>query len=128
MVSKQQAAKLITVILSLVLIFQLLLVIGLPLGNAAFGGQHRTLPAEFRIASSVSTLLYLLIIFILRARAGLESPIKNQKLIRYGSWVAVGIFTLGFILNAISESRWENFIWAPVLLISIYLSWLIARK
>ncbi len=126
--SKQQAAKIVTVILSIVLVFQVLLILGLPLGNAAFGGQHRVLPAAFRVGSFISILVYLLIIFVLRARAGLQSPVSNQKLLRYGSWTAVVLFALGFVMNAASPSRYENFIWAPILIITTYLSWLIARK
>src|SRR3989337_1623021 len=105
MVSKTQAAKIITLILGIVVVFQLLLIAGLPLGKAAFGGEHRVLPAGFRIASVISILLYLAIILILRARAGLSNRVKNQKLIRNGSWTVVVIFALGFIMNAISRSR-----------------------
>lgn len=57
MTTAMLASVLAALVLSFVAIFQILLAIGLPLGEAAWGGTHRVLPPHLRVASALSSLL-----------------------------------------------------------------------
>ena len=52
------------------MIFQLLLAVGLPLGNMAWGGNHRILPLKLRISSLLSAGLFILaaVVFLQKAK------------------------------------------------------------
>jgi hypothetical protein len=45
---------------------------------------------------------------------------------RWGTYVLVGILTLSGIMNIISPSKWERFLWGPVALILAVLCLVVA--
>jgi hypothetical protein len=94
--------------------FQILLAIGLPLGQAAFGGANTVLPAKLRAASAVSALLFLAAFYIILARSGLVGAAGESAPVRVGIWVFTAIFALSTLGNAASSSRWERFLMAPI--------------
>ena len=51
-------------------VFQLLLVMGLPIGKMAWGGAHEVLPRNLRIASAISIALYVFFGFIILSQSG----------------------------------------------------------
>jgi uncharacterized membrane protein len=53
------AALLATVIFATLLVFQVLLAAGVPLGRAAYGGHRNTLSSELRTMSMISALISL---------------------------------------------------------------------
>lgn len=82
------AAALVCLMLGALAIFQMLLVLGAPLGQFAWGGQHRVLPVRFRAGSVVSTAIYAFIATVILARAGLVSigSRKGSSARRSGWW------------------------------------------
>lgn len=54
-----RATLALTIVLLRLTVFQILLALGLPLGRAAWGGYHETLPAVLRVGSLVSAGLYI---------------------------------------------------------------------
>ena len=97
------------------LIFQLLLVSGLPLGAAAFGGKYGVLPTKLRFASAISALIFVAAFYIILARVGLVGGrSQSSSLVHVGIWVFVTIFGVSTLANNSSRSRWERFIMAPV--------------
>lgn len=109
------AAGVAVILLAAIVVFQMALVFGAPLGRAAWGGQHEgVLPKRLRIASGVAALLvYPLIIVAILDSAGLMDvdfiPETGAELM----WVFSGLFTLGGIVNLVSRSTLERY-WAPV--------------
>ena len=95
-------------------VFQLLLIFGAPLGDFAWGGQHKVLPKKLRIASAFSIVLYIIFAIFLASKAGLVDLISNQQLLDIGMWVLVGYFTLGVFLNLISRNKKERMVMTPV--------------
>jgi hypothetical protein len=97
------------------LIFQILLAVGLPLGAAAFGGKYEVLPAKLRLASVISAFIFAAAFFIILAHGGLlGGGSRSSSLVRVGIWVLVTIFGVSTLANIFSRSRWERLIMAPV--------------
>ena len=97
---------------SALMAFQIALAAGAPLGHAAWGGSHADLTTGQRVGSAVSAGFYILAIFIVRGRAAG----RIERRYRWGTWALVVILALSALVNAASDSRWENFLMAPVAL------------
>ncbi|MDR9415859.1 MAG: hypothetical protein RI564_06215 [Gracilimonas sp.] len=99
------------------MVFQLLLSLGYPLGQFAWGGSHKILPTKLRIGSFISTLFFAFSVFILWMNIT-ENPIARV------TYPVLGIlFLLSSFANFNSESYWEKHIMTPtaVLLFLCYL-------
>ena len=95
-------------------IFQLLLILGKPLGEYAWGGQHKILPRRLRVGSFVSIILYLVFSLFLISKAGILPVISSQPLLTIGMWVFTGYFILGIFMNFISRNKKERALMTPV--------------
>lgn len=114
--------------LLIVVVFQLALTLGAPLGAAAMGGVNPgQLPQELRFVSAVGVLFWTFAIFIVLSRGGLAAPRLPRGLARWGTWTLVAYLAVGVLMNAASPSPWERFGWAPFILILFVLTLLLAR-
>jgi len=113
----------ITVILVLLSLFQLLLILGVPLGRAAWGGQNEVLPTVYRIASAFSILIYGGILWLAHQRV--SRP--EGKGFQIAVWIIFAYFCLGVILNAITPSVIEH-IWVPMNLILAWAFFLLGKS
>jgi hypothetical protein len=111
---RRLAASTAAVILAGLILFQILLALGYPLGDAAWGGHYTVLPAGLRIASALSSALYAAIIFIALAQAGFVRVPFAPGFIRAILWALTALFFLGTLMNLASQSIWERAIWAPL--------------
>ena len=107
------ASALAALVLSFAVIFQILLAIGLPLGQAAWGGTHRVLPPRLRIASALSSLLLGLAVWIVLARTGLVTIPWQSSVVRVGTWVVFCFLILNTVSNFVSKSRIERTVMTP---------------
>ena len=109
--------------------FQVALALGAPLGGAAWGGLYEgQLPMGLRIASGVGVVFLLLAALIVLGRAGLQVVPLPYSVLRWWTWVLVGLLFAGAIMNFASSSGWERFGWAPVTLILGVLCLIVARS
>ena len=108
------AAIMATLILAGLSVFQILLILGAPLGRFAWGGAHTVLPRRLRIASALSIILYVGFALAILSNAGLILPgVVPTSLM----WVLTGYFALGVVMNAISRSKPERAVMTPVALV-----------
>lgn len=110
-------------------IFQILLIFGWPLGDFAWGGTHHVLPTKLRIASIFSIVLYMVFAAFLVTKAGMVNLIDDSSLLNVGMWVFTGYFVLGIFMNAISRSKQERIMMAPIalLLALVFLATTVSR-
>ena len=94
--------------------FQILLAMGVPLGHAAFGGMNAVLPARLRVASVISSTLFVAAVYVVLARGGLFGGASGFGPVRITIWVFAAIFGVSTLANIASRSRWERFLMAPV--------------
>ncbi|GAG16727.1 unnamed protein product, partial [marine sediment metagenome] len=59
------------VLFVLISVFQILLVLGLPFGRAAFGGKYERLPTNLRIISLIAVGIFIFGIIVILERAGI---------------------------------------------------------
>ena len=112
--------------LALLVLFQLALAFGAPWGRFAWGGQHPgTLPAGYRAASALSILVYGFIAMLALVRTGILE-VFPEGFTRVASWVVFAYLALGVAMNAISRSRPERLVMAPVALVLAVLMLFIA--
>lgn len=89
-------------------VFQLLLVAGQPLGEYAWGGARRILPTGFRVASAVAVLIYAAAAVIVVEAAGITDVITDADMPRTAVRVLAVFFGIGVIMNAASRSPKER--------------------
>jgi hypothetical protein len=108
--------------------FQLLLAFGAPLGRAAWGGNHVQLPMGLRVASAFAVGVWVLATLVVLGRAGYQVSPLPPAVARWGTWVLVGLLPLGAIMNFLSKSNWERFLWGPVALVLAVLCLVVAQS
>jgi hypothetical protein len=96
------------------MIFQLLLAVGLPLGNMAWGGNHRILPLKLRISSLLSAGLFILAAVVFLQKAKIISVFTWDLGVNILAWFFVLLFGLSILGNLKSNSGLEKKIMTPV--------------
>jgi|GEM_PF-89062 len=114
-------------VLGLLTVFQVALILGAPLGQAAWGGQYTVLPPSLRIGSGISIIIYFLILKIALDRASLSSQRVFRRRTSYFTNLIAAYFSCGVILNLMSGSHWEKYIMAPIALILALCFFYLAR-
>lgn len=118
----------VAVVLLVLCAFQLALALGAPLGGAAWGGTHPTLPTGLRWASLIPIVLYVLGGWVVLRRAGFRVPGIPMTLARRGTWAFAIILGLSAVANLASHSGWERYLMAPVALFLAVLCVVVARS
>jgi hypothetical protein len=109
--------------------FQVALALGAPLGSAAWGGAYEgQLPMGLRIASGVAVCVWVLAALIVLGRAGFRVVPLPYGVLRWGTWVLVGLLFVGALMNIASSSGWERFGWGPFSLILGVLCLIVALR
>jgi hypothetical protein len=122
------AAALAAVGFGLFSLFQIALALGAPLGAAAWGGQYRTLPANLRIASVASALVFVTAALIALGRAGYWGRERQglTSVFRWGTWAIGALLALDALPNLASSSPWERYLLAPAALLLAVLCLIVA--
>jgi hypothetical protein len=103
----------LTVLLSVLAVFQISLALGAPFGHLAWGGQSRVLPTRQRVGSVVSVVIYGVIALIALDWSG-QIEILPDLVSRVAMWAVVGFLTLSIVPNLLSKSVPERAVMAPV--------------
>ncbi len=111
--------------LAILALFQLLLIIGLPFGRFAWGGQNPVLPVRHRVGSAVSIVVYAMFSVLALNRAGLISILPMQSSV-IAMWVIAAYLPLSVLPNLASRSRHEKLVMTPVSLVLTGLAMLLA--
>ena len=115
----QRIAIVAMLILGLVMILQVLLAAGLPLGQFARRGQYRVLPPTLRWASLAAAGVLGLAAWAVLARAGLVTPVADPAVVPVATWVFVGCFCLNTAGNIASPSSVERAVMTPVTMLLV---------
>lgn len=108
------AALLATLILAAIIILQLLVAAGLPLGKAVWGGAHSgVLPARLRLSSLAAAAILALAAWMILARSGILAPGPEPIGVRIATWVFAGFFVLNTLGNVMSKSPVERKVMTP---------------
>ena len=105
--------------------FQVLLILGRPLGRFAWGGAHEVHPLRLRVGSAISIALYGLFAVVVLDRAEITDLLPDA-MADVGIWVLVGYLALGTLLNGISRSKPERNVMTPTVLLLAVLCLVVA--
>lgn len=105
------------VVLAALVLFQVALIAGAPLGRFAWGGQHKVLPVKLRVGSAVSIVIYAAFATLVLGKSGLWVLVASHTILSIGLWITTAYLALGVLLNAISRSAPERLLMAPVALV-----------
>lgn len=120
------AARIYAVVSFGVIAFQIALALGAPWGAYAMGGAFPgQFPPELRVAAVVQAVILAGWALVVLARAGITLP-KWSRTSRWLVWVVVAFSALSLVLNLITPSARERAIWAPVALIMLICSVIVA--
>lgn len=98
-----------------VALFQLAVVLGAPVGEYAYGGQHQgVLPTRFRATSVVSMLIMLAVAGHYMAQLGVFSPLLDEAGNAIANWGFVAFFALSALMNNISKSEKEKRVFGSI--------------
>jgi hypothetical protein len=119
----RRAARAATIGFVALLVFQVALAAGAPLGDAAWGGAHAHLTTGERVGSAISVFFYLAAILVVHGRAAG----REERRYRWGIWALTVILAMAGVVNLASDSRWENFLLAPTAVVLAALCVVVAR-
>lgn len=101
------------------MIFQLLLAIGLPLGRMAWGGKYpNKLPNKMRVASFLSIGILLFAATSILEKSGALITYNNPVIAKYAVWSFAFFLALNTLGNYMSQNKLEKQIMTPVVFIS----------
>jgi hypothetical protein len=120
------AAVILIIMFSIMVIFQFLLAIGMPIGFLAYGGQHKKLSRKLRILSVIAMGIFIYAIIVVLDRTGIITLFSNPWVSGISIWILAIYFTIGILMNAVSRSKWEKRIMTPFVLIIAICCYLIA--
>jgi hypothetical protein len=108
------AAFIFTAVIALLVIFQLALAFGAPLGRFAWGGQHTVLPTRLRRGSIFAVAVYVAFSVILLAQSGVITIPVLEPVSILLCWMIAAYLFIGIVMNALSRSKPERFVMTPV--------------
>ena len=121
------AAYIIFVVQICVVLFQMALVLGAPMGEYTLGGQKSgRLPTRLRVTTAFSLLVNLGVAGHYLAQTGTLQQLLPSDLNEVANWVLVAYFFLGLVLNSISRSKKERNLWVPILMLSLVCAVIVA--
>ena len=108
--------------------FQIALAAGMPWGAYAMGGAFPgQFPPALRIVALVQAALYVGLAAVVLARAGLILPAWS-RVSRWLIWMVVALMSVAVVLNLITSSASERALWAPVTVILLLSSAVVALR
>jgi hypothetical protein len=108
------SAAVFSVLIGIVIIFQLALACGAPWGEYSMGGKFKgRYPAKMRVVAVLNAAVLTIVGLIVLVRAELILS-RLLPISKTAIWFVVGFSSLSVVLNAITKSVWERRIWLPV--------------
>jgi hypothetical protein len=128
MIDTTASAYIFCAFTAVTIIFQLALALGAPWGEMAMGGKFPgRFPLKMRVAAIIQMVLLLLVAFIVLVRAELLF-VEYFEISRLAVWFVVALFVVSSILNIITPSKKERMMGAPIAIILLTCSLIVATS
>ena len=95
-------------------VFQLLLVLGLPLGRLAYGGKYEKLPSKMKITSLIGIIIFIFASLSVLERAEIIIIFNNLMFVTVFVWIIAVYLAFNTLMNVISKSKLEKLIMTPI--------------
>lgn len=111
---RKLSSKIIICILSFIILFHLLVLIGIIPPNMVWGGQLEQDPSPLITLEIISISMNLFIVVVTAMRAGFIRRLLSPKVIRFFMWAFSILFTVNTIGNFLSDNDLEKIIFTPL--------------
>ena len=126
MIDSTVSAYTFCVFTAVIVIFQLALALGAPWGEMAMGGKYPgRFPPKLRVAAVVQLLLLLFVALIVLVRAEIVFG-EYLEFSRSAVWFVVALLVVSSILNIVTPSKKERMFGAPIAIILLICSSIVA--
>ena len=126
MINAETAAFAFSIFTAIVILFQIALSLGAPWGEMAMGGKFPgRYPFSLRIVALMQAILLIIVTLIVLIKAGvIYKPLHEFS--KSAIWFVFALCVLTVILNIITPSKNERMLWAPVAIILVVCSYIVA--
>ncbi len=114
------------IIFTFIIILNVLLIFGLPLGELAMGGQYKVLPKKLRVISLFSLFVQIFILLIILQTGGFLPYWFSAQTTKIICLVFAIYLSMNTLMNMFSKSKKERFIMTPLSLIVAVNFWITA--
>ena len=115
-----------TILSAILVLFQLGLTIGMAWGEASMGGKFPgKYPPKMRVVSLINSLILSIMAIIVLIKADTLLPLY-KSISNFTIYFVVGFSVVGTIMNIITPSKIERKIWAPVAILLLITSAIVA--
>ena len=110
---------------SIVMILQLLLAAGILPVSMAWGGSSTELTPGMRLSSLIAIIILCYFTYMIARRSGILGTTPPSRLINMGSWLVTVYLVFNTIMNFLSSSSAERWIFGPITLALVVLTLII---
>lgn len=119
-------ALIATILFVIIIVINVLLICGFPLGEFTLGGQYKIFPKKLRIVLVVQLILQIFFMIIILQAGGLIPLWFSYRVTRTVCIVMAAYLSLNVAVNFISKSKKEKYIMTPLSLLSAICFWITA--
>lgn len=109
-----------TILLLIVAVMEVLLIIGLPLGEFTMGGKFKVLPPLFRLFAGLSIVLQLFGAAMILQCGGLMKYWFPGNTVKIICLVYAAFFGVNTLMNLVSHSKKEKYVMTPLAAIEAF--------
>lgn len=106
------------VILLVIVVLNILLIAGAPLGEFTMGGQYKVLPKKMRVAAILGLVTQIFAMIIVLQSGGYLDLWFSYEMTRIICFVFAGYFVLNSVMNLFSRSKKEKYVMTPLALVA----------
>jgi len=110
---------------SIIMILQLMLAVGILPISMAWGGQHTELTLTLRFSSLIAIILLCYFAYMIARRSGIMGNTAPSKLINILSWFVTAYLVFNTVVNFLSSSQAEKWIFGPLTLALVVITLII---
>lgn len=115
-----------TILFVIIIVINVLLICGFPLGELTMGGQFKIFPKKLRVMLVVQLIFQIFFVIII-LQAGRLIPLWfSSKTTKTICIVMAAYLSLNVVINFISKSKKEKYIMTPLSLLSAICFWITA--
>lgn len=111
---------------SIVIVFSILIICGLPLGELTMGGQYKVFPKKLRFLLVTQLILQIFFMVIILQMGGIMPLWFSDNVTKIIGIVMAVYLSLNTVMNFASKSKKERYIMTPLSLVSAICFWISA--
>ena len=121
---KNESCLIGAILFIIIIVINILLICGFPLGEFTMGGKYKVFPKKLRIVLVIQLILQMFFVIIVLQTGRLIPLWFSYKATRMVCIVMAVYLSLNVVMNFISKSKKEKYIMTPLSLLSAICFWI----